>query len=45
MKKLLYILLVSFSISAFMTSCTEEEVAPQEQLDNGGGHVIDPKSK
>jgi len=37
MKKLLYILVIALMTSFVATSCTEEEVAPTTELDNGGG--------
>jgi hypothetical protein len=45
MKKLLYIFLILFSSGIAITSCTEEEIAPMDKLeDNGGGGVTDPKN-
>jgi hypothetical protein len=43
MKKLFYIALVAIASSVAFTSCTEEEVAPQTELDNGGGEGMDGK--
>ena len=40
MKKLIYVLLISFVASMSITACTEEEVVPTE---NGGGIGADPK--
>ena len=37
MKKLLYIFLLAFVCALTITACTEEEVKPTSQLDNGGG--------
>jgi hypothetical protein len=43
MKKLFYILLIVFVTALTFTSCTEEEVAPKTDLENGGGGgSIDP---
>jgi hypothetical protein len=40
MKKILYlIILLTLSVSTF-TSCTEEEVKPQTEGNNGGGSPI-----
>jgi hypothetical protein len=36
MKKFIYILLVAFSSSLVIASCTEEEVAPKSEVDNPG---------
>lgn len=36
MKKFIYILLFVFVVSASFTACTEEEVAPSTELENGG---------
>ena len=41
MKKLIYIILISFVSSITITACTEEEVIPTQ--DNGGGIGADPK--
>ena len=43
MKKILYVLLIAFSTSVALVSCTEEEVVPTTQGDNGGGGASDPK--
>ena len=45
MKKILYIALIAFSASLTFVSCTEEEVTPTTQADNGGGGASDPKGK
>jgi hypothetical protein len=37
MKKLLYIFLLAFVCALTVTACTEEEVKPTSELDNGGG--------
>ena len=37
MKKLLYIFLFAAASAVSITSCTEEEVKPNTELDNGGG--------
>lgn len=37
MKKLFYIILFSLVCAGSFTACTEEEVAPSTELDNGGG--------
>jgi hypothetical protein len=42
MKKLFYILLFAFTTSVAISSCTEEEVKPATETDNGGGAVNDP---
>ena len=39
MKKLIYILLIAFTASMTITSCTEEEVTPQNEL---AGKPSDP---
>ena len=36
MKKFIYILLFSSVCAVSFSSCTEEEVAPSTELDNGG---------
>ena len=41
MKKIIYILLITFVSTATITSCTEEEVVPSTEL-NGGGGAADP---
>jgi hypothetical protein len=40
MKKLLYIIALAF-VTILPFSCTEEEVAPQTQLEDGGGGAAD----
>ena len=42
MKKLFYIVMITFATSIAITSCTEEEVAPSSVM-NGGGNAHDPK--
>lgn len=37
MKKLIYVLLFSFVSAIAFSACTEEEVAPATELDNGSG--------
>lgn len=37
MKKIIYILLISAFSSVVFSACTEEEVKPNSELDNGGG--------
>jgi hypothetical protein len=37
MKKLIYILLLVSVCAVSFTSCTEEEVTPSTELENGGG--------
>ena len=39
MKKLIYITLFAFVSALTITSCTEEEIAPKTELDNGGGNT------
>lgn len=36
MKKIIYVLLLAFVCAASFTSCTEEEIAPKSELENGG---------
>ena len=43
MKKFIYILLFAFTIAMSFTACTEEEVTPSTELENGGGTGSDPK--
>jgi hypothetical protein len=45
MKKFIYILLLAFVCATSFTACTEEEVAPKSELDNGGGLGSDPLGK
>jgi hypothetical protein len=42
MKKIVYILLLAFASATLFSSCTEEEVTPNVEL-NGGGAAMDPK--
>ncbi|HYF71100.1 MAG TPA: hypothetical protein VD884_23385 [Ohtaekwangia sp.] len=42
MKKIIYILLIAFSTSLALTSCTEEEVKPKPQLTNPAGGASTP---
>jgi hypothetical protein len=42
MKKIIYILLLTFAASYSFSACTEEEVTPSTEL-NGGGKATDPK--
>ena len=39
MKKFIYILLVVLVSTVAFTSCTEEEVAPSSELENGQGNA------
>lgn len=41
MKKLLYIFLFAAASAVSITSCTEEEVKPNTELDNGGGNELE----
>lgn len=41
MKKVIYILLISFVAALSFTACTDEEVTPTTELDNGGGGVLE----
>jgi hypothetical protein len=43
MKKLLYILMFISSFSLVATSCTEEEVKPNNEAPTNGGAVAEPK--
>lgn len=43
MKKIIYILLLSFVASLTITACTEEEVTPSTELNGGGAADKDPK--
>lgn len=38
MKKFIYILLFALVSTISVTSCTEEEVAPSNELENGGAN-------
>lgn len=43
MKKLFYIIVFALVCAGSFTACTEEEVAPSSELENGGGAgSIDP---
>lgn len=42
MKKLIYILMFALVTAVSFTSCTEEEVAPSTELENGLGEASDP---
>jgi hypothetical protein len=44
MKKLFYALMIVIGASLTITACTEEEVAPTSEMDNGGGGAVDPKN-
>jgi len=37
MKKIIYIIIIAFVSSSVFSSCTEENVEPQTESDNGGG--------
>jgi hypothetical protein len=39
MKKIFYVLLFSLCTSLTVISCTEENVTPTSELDNGGGEI------
>ncbi len=43
MKKFIYILLLAVSSALVVTSCTEEEVAPVADTNNGGTGASDGK--
>ena len=43
MKKIIYIFLLCISSAMVVTSCTEEEVAPNTEFDNGGTGASDGK--
>lgn len=43
MKKLLYIILFALTTATSFTACTEEEVTPSTEMENGGGQGSDPK--
>ena len=45
MKKLFYLLAFVLITSVSMTSCTEEEIAPQTELRNGAGDGMDTVKK
>jgi len=40
MRKLLYIILLATVTASTFTACTEEEVKPQTETNNGGGSPI-----
>jgi hypothetical protein len=40
MKKVIYVLMLSLVCSLTVVSCTEEDVAPKKESDNGGGSPI-----
>lgn len=42
MKKLIYSILFCAFIGLSFSACTEEEVAPATELDNGGAGATDP---
>lgn len=42
MKKFMYILVLAFVTSVSFTGCSEEEVTPKSELENGGGTGSDP---
>jgi hypothetical protein len=42
MKKIIYIALLALACATTFTSCTDEEVTPKTELDNGGGAANDP---
>lgn len=39
MKKIIYVILFCITSAAAVSSCTEEEVAPRNQVDNAGGQI------
>lgn len=43
MKKLFFVLAVAFAASVTITSCTEENVEPQNTGSNTGGQASEPK--
>ncbi len=45
MKKLFYVLMVSAFSAVTFSSCTEEEVKPQTEQENGGAQTNDPFRK
>ncbi|HEY3404462.1 MAG TPA: hypothetical protein VGK59_13830 [Ohtaekwangia sp.] len=45
MKKLFYILMITFVSSLAFTSCTEEEVKPNQNTDVLGGNVMGDELK
>lgn len=42
MKKIIYSILFCAFVSLTVSACTEEEVKPTNELDNGGGSVSEP---
>jgi hypothetical protein len=38
MKKLFYILMFAFVSALTITACSDEEIKPSSELENGGGH-------
>ena len=45
MKRILYIIIIAVSTLSLATSCTDENVAPKTETDNGGGTGEDPVKK
>jgi hypothetical protein len=45
MKRILYILVIAVSTLSLATSCTDENVAPKTEADNGGGSGDEPIKK
>jgi len=43
MKKIIYVITLVFVCAASFTSCTEEEVAPKTELENGGAGQTNDK--
>lgn len=43
MKKFIYTLVFACAIAMSFTACTEEEVTPTVDTENGGGQGLDPK--
>jgi len=39
MKKLFYFFLLALASSLTITACSDEEIKPSSELDNGGGHL------
>lgn len=42
MKKVIYSILFGALVSLSISSCTEEEIKPTNEMENGGGGVSDP---
>ena len=42
MKKIIYGFLLALVVTVSLSSCTEEEVKPSTELENGGGGGMDP---